>query len=172
MTSFSYQLKTRLLIIIATTHFFWNTVYFVYLFSNVGLAVLIKHYCQLCKHQLKIIIMSKKISWIMPDQNLMMEKSRWYDGNIYFMSERSISSVITSPLKLPTYSPNWQSYGNHIDNMNPVSQQKRDIHSMLGECWVSVADGEPTFNQHWVNTSCLLHVGQGSFNLWFRLTTT
>ena len=99
----------------------------------------------------------------MPDQNLMMEKSRWYDGNIYFMSERSISSVITSPLKLPTYSPNWQSYGNHIDNMkttaqvNPVSQQKKghslDAGWMLGQRRRRWANIQPALGEYVVSAA-------------------
>ena len=37
-----------------------------------------------------------------------------------------------------------------------TSQQTRDIHPMLHQCWASVVDGEPTLVQHWVRVSCLL----------------
>ena len=37
-----------------------------------------------------------------------------------------------------------------------ISQQTRDIHPRLVQCWTSVIDGEPTLNQPWVNVSCLL----------------
>ena len=37
-----------------------------------------------------------------------------------------------------------------------VSQQTRDIHPMLFQCWASVEDGGPTLKGHSVNTSCLL----------------
>ena len=32
----------------------------------------------------------------------------------------------------------------------------RDVHPMLGWCWISVTDGVPTLMQHWVNASPLL----------------
>ena len=30
-----------------------------------------------------------------------------------------------------------------------------DIHPIVGQCWASVADGEPTFTQHWLSVFCL-----------------
>ena len=38
---------------------------------------------------------------------------------------------------------------------NPLSQQTRDVNPVLAECWASVADAVPTFNQHRVDVSCL-----------------
>ena len=35
-------------------------------------------------------------------------------------------------------------------------QQTRDIKPMLGSCWSSIVDDEPTLTQHWFNISCLL----------------
>ena len=37
-----------------------------------------------------------------------------------------------------------------------ISQQTRDIHPMLFQCWPSVEDDGPTLKQHWVNAPCLL----------------
>ena len=39
-----------------------------------------------------------------------------------------------------------------------ATQQTRDVHQMLVQCWASVADGGPTLHQHWVNVSCLLGI--------------
>ena len=36
------------------------------------------------------------------------------------------------------------------------SQQARDIQSMLGQRWASIADGGPALNRHRLNVSCLL----------------
>ena len=30
------------------------------------------------------------------------------------------------------------------------------VSSALAVCWASVADGGPTFSQHWANVSCLI----------------
>ena len=39
---------------------------------------------------------------------------------------------------------------------DPVdSRQTRDIDPKLVYCWATVADGGPTFSQHWVDVSCL-----------------
>ena len=35
-------------------------------------------------------------------------------------------------------------------------QQTREVEPMLGQCWASVLDDEPTLTQHWFNVSCLL----------------
>ena len=35
------------------------------------------------------------------------------------------------------------------------SQQIRDIHPMLFQCWPTVFDAGPTLKQHWVNAPCL-----------------
>ena len=37
-----------------------------------------------------------------------------------------------------------------------LSQQTRDVDPVLFQCWASVADGGPTFKQHWVSASRLL----------------
>ena len=34
--------------------------------------------------------------------------------------------------------------------MTITTQQTRDVHHLLIECWASVADAGPTFNQRWV----------------------
>ena len=39
-----------------------------------------------------------------------------------------------------------------------ISQQTRDVELMLVECWASVEDYGPTFNQYWFNVSCLRDV--------------
>ena len=39
-----------------------------------------------------------------------------------------------------------------------VSQQARDIDTMLDQCWASVVDGGPTLVKHWVDISCLLGI--------------
>ena len=39
-----------------------------------------------------------------------------------------------------------------------VTPQTRDIDTMLEYYWPTVSDGEPTFNQRWVNFSCLLWI--------------
>ena len=53
------------------------------------------------------------------------------------------------------------------------SQQTRYIDSMLGECWPTVFDVDPTLTQHWVNVSCLLGIMYSEilcrFNLVHRL---
>ena len=36
------------------------------------------------------------------------------------------------------------------------TQQARYVHTMLIQCWASVADGVPILNQHWANVSCLV----------------
>ena len=36
------------------------------------------------------------------------------------------------------------------------SQQTRDVHPMLVQCWPTVCDAGPALYQHWVNVSCLL----------------
>ena len=36
------------------------------------------------------------------------------------------------------------------------SQQTRDIHPMLFQCWPIVFDAGPTLKQHWVNAPCYL----------------
>ena len=38
---------------------------------------------------------------------------------------------------------------------NSTAQKRRDIEPMLFECWASVEDGGPAFNQHWFNVSFL-----------------
>ena len=45
------------------------------------------------------------------------------------------------------------------------SQQTRDLHPMLVQCWPTVYDVGPTLKQHWMSVSCLLgwagcHSGQ------------
>ena len=48
-------------------------------------------------------------------------------------------------------------------------QLTRDVHSMLADCWATVSDAGPTFNQHRANVSCLLRYG--CFGCWdFRGT--
>ena len=37
-----------------------------------------------------------------------------------------------------------------------LTQQTRDLHPMLFQCWASVEDGGPALEQHWVNVLCLL----------------
>ena len=37
-----------------------------------------------------------------------------------------------------------------------LTQQTKDVHSMLLSCWTSVADDDPTLPQHWINVSCFL----------------
>ena len=34
------------------------------------------------------------------------------------------------------------------------AQQTQDVEPMLDECWHSVEDDGPTFNQHWLKVSC------------------
>ena len=46
--------------------------------------------------------------------------------------------------------------GLHPHWPNSGTQQTRDIHPRLVQCWTSVVDGGPTLNQSWVNVSCLL----------------
>ena len=53
----------------------------------------------------------------------------------------------------------------------PPTKQTRDIHPVLVECWASVVDGGPTFNQQWVNVSCLLE-SQLSLPVRFPYNTT
>ena len=36
------------------------------------------------------------------------------------------------------------------------SQQTRDIHPMLFQCWLIVSDAGPTLKHHWVNAPCFL----------------
>ena len=37
-----------------------------------------------------------------------------------------------------------------------ISQQKRDIDTMLIKCWATIYNAGPAINQHWVNFSWLL----------------
>ena len=37
-----------------------------------------------------------------------------------------------------------------------MSQQKRDAHTMLDQCWTRVVDDGPILIQHWVNVLYLL----------------
>ena len=37
-----------------------------------------------------------------------------------------------------------------------LTQQTRDIHPMLFQCWANIEDGGPTLEQHGVNVLCLL----------------
>ena len=37
-----------------------------------------------------------------------------------------------------------------------TSKQARCVHPVLSQCWTSVADGGPTFIQHWMGVACLL----------------
>ena len=49
-----------------------------------------------------------------------------------------------------------------------ISQQTRDIHPLLYQCWPTVFDAGPTLKQHWVNVPCLL--GWPVIHLCSRLT--
>ena len=40
--------------------------------------------------------------------------------------------------------------------------RKHDVDRMLYQCWPTICDVGPTSNQHWFNTSCLLHCLQPS----------
>ena len=40
--------------------------------------------------------------------------------------------------------------------VSQVTQQTRNIHPLLFQCWASVEDGGPTLKQHWVNAPSLL----------------
>ena len=46
--------------------------------------------------------------------------------------------------------------GKHHPHSKLQSQQTRDNHPMLYQCWTSVEDVGPTLIQHWVNATCLL----------------
>ena len=50
--------------------------------------------------------------------------------------------------------PQWQE-AKAIDQLY-VTQQTRDIHPMLVQCWYTVYDVDPTLSQLWVNNLCLL----------------
>ena len=41
-------------------------------------------------------------------------------------------------------------------HFNVSSQQTRDVHPVLIQCWSSVFDAGPTLNQHWMKVLCLL----------------
>ena len=45
---------------------------------------------------------------------------------------------------------------NHVFTAQVCTQQTRDIHLMLFQCWHTVFDSGPTLKQHWVNVPCLL----------------
>ena len=48
----------------------------------------------------------------------------------------------------------------YILNLNtPAPVSTREVHPMLLECWPSVADDGPAFQQHCVNVSCWLGAG-------------
>ena len=47
-------------------------------------------------------------------------------------------------------------HGGPVLNQCRAAQYTRNIASALFHCWVSVADGGPTLNQHRGNVSCLL----------------
>ena len=43
-----------------------------------------------------------------------------------------------------------------VYRLKKISQQTRDIHPMLFQCWATVFKSGPTLKQHWVNALCLL----------------
>ena len=65
-------------------------------------------------------------------------------GPTLFHNLANVLCYLGSALSENKASPTWQ------------SEQTRDNHPILFQCWSSVEDCGPTLKQHWVNSMCLL----------------